>query len=46
VVREVVVDDDAVEYLQIALGALTGMALAGVAVVGLRRWEHHTPHPA
>jgi hypothetical protein len=45
VVREVV-DDDAVAYVQIGLGALAGMALAGAAAVGLRRRERHTPHPA
>ena len=45
VVREVV-DDEAVAYVQIGLGALAGMALAGAAAVGLRRRERHAPHPA
>jgi hypothetical protein len=46
VVREVLVDDDAVEYAQIALGALTGLAVASAAAVGFRRREQHAPHPA
>lgn len=43
--REVVVDHD-VEYLQIGLGALAGMAVAGAAAVGVRRLGHRAPHPA
>lgn len=46
VIREVVVDDDALEYLQIGLGALAGMAVAGAAAVTVRRFGHHAPHPA
>ena len=46
VIREVFVDDDTVEYLQIGLGALAGMALTGAAVVGVRRHEHRAPHLA
>jgi hypothetical protein len=34
---EVPVDDNALEYLQIGAAALTGMAVAGAALVGTRR---------
>lgn len=46
VIREVLVDDDALEYLQIGLGALAGMAAAGAAAVTVRRRGHHAPHLA
>lgn len=46
VIREVFVDDGAVEYLQIGLGALAGMAVAGAAAVGARRLVRQAPHPA
>ena len=42
----VVVDDDALEYLQIGLAALTSMAIAGAAAVGMRRLGNREPHPA
>lgn len=45
-IREVFIDDGALEYLQIGLGALVGMGLAGVAAVGARRVTRHTPHLA
>ncbi|QZY30385.1 hypothetical protein [Nocardioides coralli] len=45
-VREVPIDDNALEYLQIGLGALAGMAVAGAAAVSVRRFGHHAPHPA
>ena len=42
----VTLDDDAVEYLQVALGALGGMALVGaVAAAASRRHGGHA-HPA
>jgi hypothetical protein len=46
VIREVAVDDDALEYLQIGLGALAGVVVAGGAVLGMRRLGHRAPHPA
>jgi hypothetical protein len=42
----VFVDDNSLEYLQIGLAALAGMAVAGAAAVGVRRHEHRAPHPA
>lgn len=44
-IREVLVDDGAWEYLQIGLGAAAGAAVAGAASVALRRREH-SPRPA
>ena len=44
--RQVLVDDNALEYVQIGLGALAGMTLAGAAAFGVRRVERHAPHPA
>ena len=45
-VRQVFIDDNALEYVQIGLGALAGVTLAGAAAFGLRRMERHAPHPA
>ena len=48
VTREVQVDDDAWEYVQLGLGALAGAAVAGTAAaagVALRRRGQHAPHP-
>jgi hypothetical protein len=45
-IREVFVDDDSWEYVQIGLGALAGASLVGVAAVALRRHDQHAPHPA
>lgn len=40
VVREIVhEDDDAVEYLQVGLGAAAGVALAGGAALALSAWS-------
>jgi len=46
VVREVFVDDDAWPYLEVGLGALAGVTVAGAGAVALRRREHPTPRPA
>lgn len=46
VIREVLVDDNSLEYLQIGLAALAGVAVAGAAAAGVRRHEHHAAHPA
>lgn len=45
-IRKVLVDDDSLEYLQIGLAALAGMAVTGAAAVGVRRLGHHAPRPA
>ncbi len=42
----VVIDDDAVEYLQIALGALAGMAAVGAVVAAGSVRRHAHVHPA
>jgi hypothetical protein len=45
IVREVVHEDDnAVEYLQIGLGAAGGLVLAGVAAAALGARRHRTQH--
>jgi hypothetical protein len=44
--RDVPIDDNAVEYVQIGLGALAGMVVAGAAAVTVRRFGHDAPHPA
>jgi hypothetical protein len=41
----VTVDDDAVEYLQVALGALGGIAVVGAIAAGSTRRHGHA-HPA
>jgi hypothetical protein len=49
VTRQVHVDDDAWEYVQVGVGVLAGATLAGAAGaagVALRRRGQHTPHPA
>ena len=46
VIHEVSVDDDAWEYVQIGLGALAGVTVAGTAAVALRRREHLAARPA
>jgi len=48
---EVSVDDNAVEFLQLGLGALGGMALVGVGAAALSSRRHNAgtrqaPHPA
>ncbi|GGB85599.1 hypothetical protein N798_17270 [Knoellia flava TL1] len=40
------VDDDAVEYLQIGLGALTGVALFGAAAAAVSASHRRHAHPA
>jgi hypothetical protein len=48
VTREVQVDDEAWEYVQIGLGALAGASVAGAAAaagVALRRRGQHAPRP-
>ena len=40
------VDDDAVEYLQVALGALGGMVLVGAVAAAASRRNGHHAHPA
>ena len=46
VIHEVSVDDDAWEYLQIGVGALAGVTVAGAAAVALRRRENSATSPA
>ena len=49
VTREVHVDDDAWEYVQMGLGALVGATLAGAAGaagVAMRHRGQHAPHPS
>lgn len=46
VIREVLVDDNSLEFLQIGLAALAGVAVAGAAAAGVRRREHQAAHPA
>lgn len=46
VIRQVLVDDNALEYLQLGLGALAGIGVAGAAMAGVRRVGHRAPHPA
>jgi hypothetical protein len=48
IVREVVVheDDDALEYVQIGLGAFGGVFVAGAAAVALGARRHGTRHAA
>jgi hypothetical protein len=45
-IREVFVDDDAWEMVQLGLGVLAGATVVGAAAVAIRRREHHAPHPA
>jgi hypothetical protein len=44
--RIVLTDDDALEYLQVGVGALAGMALAGGAAVAVGRRHRTHPTPA
>jgi hypothetical protein len=41
-----VVDDDAVEYLQVGAGLLAGIALAGAGAALVSRRNHREPSPA
>ncbi|WP_345201116.1 hypothetical protein [Fodinibacter luteus] len=41
----IVVDDDAVEYLQIGAGLIAGVALAGAGAAMVSRRHHRDPHP-
>lgn len=42
----VTIDDNAVEFLQLAAGALAGVALAGAGIALVSRRHHHLAHPA
>ena len=44
--RVLKVDDDAVEVLQLGVGMLVGVALAGAGMVASRRGHAHAARPA
>ena len=44
--RTIAIDDNALEYLQLGAGVMTGLALGGAGVLLVRRHGHGHPSPA
>jgi hypothetical protein len=43
--RETLVDDNAIEVVQLGAGVLAGIVLAGAAAAGASRYRHNHAHP-